>query len=59
MKVKLIRKASVETYIAQNARSKSSMNTFLEVLKVSDWSSPNDIKTLSEIELILCAMETE
>lgn len=45
MKVKLIRKASVESFIAQNARSKSSMNTFLGLLKVADWSVPDDIKS--------------
>ncbi len=45
MKVNLVRKASVETYIAHNASSKSSLNTFLAILKVADWSDPNDIKS--------------
>jgi mRNA interferase HigB len=45
MKVKLIRKASVESFIAQNARSKSSMIPFLELIKVADWEVPGDIKS--------------
>jgi mRNA interferase HigB len=45
MKVRLIRKASIETFIAQNARAKSSMHAFLELLKVADWEVPNDIKS--------------
>ncbi len=45
MKVKLIRKASVDDFISQNARSKSSMNIFLQVLKVADWNIPNDVKS--------------
>lgn len=45
MKVKLIRKASVEAFMAQHARSKSSMNTFLEILKLADWEVPNDVKS--------------
>ena len=44
MKVKLIRRASVENYISQHASSNSSMNKFLELIKVADWDNPNDIK---------------
>lgn len=42
MKVKLIRKAGIESFIAQNAKSKSSLISFLEVLKVADWDVPDD-----------------
>ena len=45
MKVKLIRKASIEAFTAQNARSRSSMNDFMELLKVADWEVPGDIKS--------------
>lgn len=45
MKVKLIRKASVESFIIQNARSKSSMTSFLEIIKLADWNKPDDIKS--------------
>ncbi|MBK9982069.1 MAG: hypothetical protein IPP15_06510 [Saprospiraceae bacterium] len=45
MKVNLIRKASVEDFMTQNARSRSSMNLFLELLKAAYWENPNDIKS--------------
>ena len=45
MKLKLIRKASVEAFITKNARSKSSMVPFLELIKVADWEVPIDIKS--------------
>lgn len=45
MRVTLIRRASVEAFVVQNARSKSSMNTFLDLLKVADWEVPGDIKS--------------
>lgn len=45
MKVKLIRKASIEAFKAQNARSRSSFEVFQELLKVVDWEVPGDIKS--------------
>jgi mRNA interferase HigB len=43
MKVKLIRRASIEDYVLHNARSKSSMSIFLRILKVADWNVPSDL----------------
>jgi len=45
MKTKLIRKASIEDFVVQHARSKSSMNTFLQLLKNADWNIPKDINS--------------
>lgn len=45
MKVKLVRKASIESFIVKNARSKSSMTAFLQLLKVADWQNLSDIKS--------------
>lgn len=45
MRVKLIRKASVEDFMAQHARARSSMNLFLQIVKVSNWEIPNDINS--------------
>jgi len=45
MKVNLIRKASIEDFISNNARSKSSMDNFQQILKDVDWTVPADIKT--------------
>lgn len=44
MKTKLIRKAGFEEFMLQNSRSRSSMNFFMELLRVSDWENPENIK---------------
>jgi mRNA interferase HigB len=44
MKVHLIRKEKIETYSAAHANSKSSFNSWLSVLKKSDWKEPEDIQ---------------
>lgn len=45
MKVKLIRKTGIESFIVQHARSKSSLNAFQKLLKEADWEVPDDIKS--------------
>ncbi len=43
MKVHLIKKQSVEDYVLNNARSRTSFETWLSILKRSDWNEPKDI----------------
>ena len=43
MKVRLIRKKSIENFVIQHARSRSSFRIWLTVLKMSEWTVPNDI----------------
>jgi mRNA interferase HigB len=45
MKVRLIKRAAIKDYIFRHARSKSSMETFLQLLKVADWNIPVDVKS--------------
>lgn len=44
MKVHLIRKETIESYVAGNARSKPSFATWLTAVKYADWSAPSHIK---------------
>lgn len=44
MKVHLIRKETIESYVASNARSKPSFATWLTGVKYADWAAPSDIK---------------
>ena len=44
MKVHLIKKQTIEEYVAANARSRSSFNTWLSLVKYADWNQPADIK---------------
>jgi mRNA interferase HigB len=43
MKVRLIRKESIESYVLQNARTRSSFRIWLTLLKQADWNEPGDI----------------
>lgn len=43
MKVRLIKKKSIENFALQNARSRSSFRLWLAVLKYADWNEPEDI----------------
>jgi mRNA interferase HigB len=45
MKVHLIRKESIETYVVTHTGSKSSFNFWLSVLKHADWELPEDIQS--------------
>lgn len=44
MKVHLIRKSSINEFVKSNARSGSSFNQFLSIVKHADWDTPDDIK---------------
>jgi mRNA interferase HigB len=44
MRVHLIRKETIEDYVANNARSRSSFAIWLTVLKNADWDKADDIK---------------
>lgn len=43
MKVHLIRKETVEKFIASNARSRKSMANFMNTIAIADWSKITDI----------------
>ena len=43
MKVHLIKKQTIEEYIKDNARAKSSFKLWLGVLVYADWDDPEDI----------------
>lgn len=43
MKVHLIKKQSIEDYVLDNARSRTSFETWLSILKRADWNEPKDI----------------
>ena len=43
MKVRLIKKKSIENFVLQNARSRSSFGFWLTLLKHADWIEPGDI----------------
>jgi mRNA interferase HigB len=44
MKVHLIRKETIESYVVSNARSKPSFATWLTGVKYADWAGPSDIR---------------
>jgi mRNA interferase HigB len=43
MRVHLIKKQTIEDFVADNARSRSSFNNWLEKIKYADWEKPGDI----------------
>jgi mRNA interferase HigB len=43
MKVHLIKKQSIEDYVLKNARSRTSFEIWLSILKQADWNEPSDI----------------
>jgi len=43
MKVRLIKKKSIEGFALKNARSRSSLRIWLTILKHADWNAPRDI----------------
>jgi mRNA interferase HigB len=53
MKVHLIRKETIESFVESNARSKSSFAVWLTAIKYADWKAPSDIKqTFGSADLI-------
>ena len=43
MKVHLIKKQSIEDYVLGNARSRTSFEIWLSIIKRADWNEPKDI----------------
>ena len=53
MKVRLIKRKSIEDFAAQNARSRSSFRLWLASLKRADWTEPGDIaETFGSADLL-------
>ncbi len=53
MKVRLIKRKSIEGFALQNARSRSSFRLWLTVLKLTDWVVPGDItETFGSADLL-------
>ncbi len=44
MRVHLIKKQTLEDFATENARSRSSINIWLTLLKYADWNKPADIQ---------------
>ncbi len=44
MKIHLIKKQTIEKFVAKNARSRSSFNLWLTAVKFADWYQPTDIQ---------------
>lgn len=45
MKVHLIKKQTIEDYIADNARSRASFDIWMNVINYTNWEIPEDIKS--------------
>ena len=43
MRVRLIKKKTIEQYSAHHARSKTSFSDWLSKIKIAEWNQPNDI----------------
>ncbi len=53
MKVRLIKRKSIEDFALQNARSRSSFRLWLTFLKQADWAEPGDItETFGSADLL-------
>ncbi len=53
MKVRLIKRRSIEDFAAENAGSRSSFRIWLTLLKQADWQSPADItRTFGSADLL-------
>lgn len=44
MKIHLIKRQTIEKFVTNDARSRSSFNLWLAALKFTDWDQPTDIK---------------
>ena len=54
MKVRLIKRKSIEDFALQNARSRSSFRLWLTFLKMADWAEPGDIaETFGSADLLI------
>ncbi|MXV16549.1 type II toxin-antitoxin system HigB family toxin [Hufsiella ginkgonis] len=44
MKIHLIKRATLEAFIWEHGRSRTSLEDWLEKIKQADWQTPNDIR---------------
>lgn len=44
MKIHLVKKESINGFIARNAKAKAPFNNWIAILKRADWNNPNDIQ---------------
>ncbi len=53
MKIHLIKKQSIEDYVLKNARSKTSFDNWLSIIRQASWSEPNEIiKTFNSADIL-------
>ena len=53
MRVRLIKKKTIEDFALQNANSRSSFKLWLSIIKLADWEIPEDITaTFSSADLL-------
>ena len=53
MRVHLIKRQTIEQFIAKNARARSSFQNWLTVVRFADWNKPEDIrKTYGTADLL-------
>jgi mRNA interferase HigB len=53
MRVHLLKKQTIEDFAAKHARSRSSFDEWLSILKFTDWQVPNDLKkTFNSADLL-------
>ena len=53
MRIHLIKKKTIEKFIADNAQSRTPLKLWLAVLKIADWEEPGDIlKSFGSADLL-------
>lgn len=54
MKIKLIKEKTIQEYMTANARSRSSFTAFLQLIKVANWNTPEDVQKTFPRASIIC-----
>lgn len=54
MKVQLIKRQSIITYITKNANSKAPFTRFLQLIQFADWNTLEDVTTLFPKASVIC-----
>jgi mRNA interferase HigB len=53
MKVHLVKKQTIEDYVVDNARSKTSFNNWLSIINSANWNEPKDMtNTFSNADIL-------
>ena len=53
MKVRIIKKQTIEKYIENNSQSRTSLLRWINLVKIADWNEPSDIqKTFGTADLL-------